>query len=166
MYPTPSATVYGSSVNGILRHGGESEAGTERPRPGAGRPSLETMARKGLWPTPSAHDGKGSYRPGQRRYQLTEVAGPGRTPDNGRLSPDWVEWLMGWPIGWTDPGCDEPRPHPGWEIDPAELPEDDPGHVPRVVEHYKGRRERLKALGNGMVPQCARVGWSPRKGRT
>lgn len=19
-----------------------------------------------------------------------------------RLNPDWVEWLMGWPIGWTD----------------------------------------------------------------
>jgi len=18
------------------------------------------------------------------------------------LNPDWVEWLMGWPIGWTD----------------------------------------------------------------
>ena len=22
--------------------------------------------------------------------------------DNGRLNPDWAEWLMGWPIGWTD----------------------------------------------------------------
>jgi hypothetical protein len=20
----------------------------------------------------------------------------------GQLNPDWVEWLMGWPIGWTD----------------------------------------------------------------
>lgn len=20
----------------------------------------------------------------------------------GQLSADWVEWLMGWPIGWTD----------------------------------------------------------------
>jgi len=20
----------------------------------------------------------------------------------GKLNPDWVEWLMGWPIGWTD----------------------------------------------------------------
>ena len=20
---------------------------------------------------------------------------------NGRLNPTWVEWLMGWPIGWT-----------------------------------------------------------------
>ena len=20
----------------------------------------------------------------------------------GQLNPSWVEWLMGWPIGWTD----------------------------------------------------------------
>ena len=20
----------------------------------------------------------------------------------GKLNPDWVEWLMGWPIGWTE----------------------------------------------------------------
>jgi hypothetical protein len=20
----------------------------------------------------------------------------------GRLNPQWVEWLMGWPVGWTD----------------------------------------------------------------
>jgi hypothetical protein len=22
--------------------------------------------------------------------------------DGGSLNPTWVEWLMGWPIGWTD----------------------------------------------------------------
>ena len=22
--------------------------------------------------------------------------------NGGRLNPEWVEWLMGWPIGWTD----------------------------------------------------------------
>jgi hypothetical protein len=22
--------------------------------------------------------------------------------DGGHLNPEWVEWLMGWPIGWTD----------------------------------------------------------------
>ena len=28
---------------------------------------------------------------------------PGKqnTQDGGKLNPDWVEWLMGWPIGWT-----------------------------------------------------------------
>ena len=23
-------------------------------------------------------------------------------PTGGQLNPNWVEWLMGWPIGWTD----------------------------------------------------------------
>ena len=21
---------------------------------------------------------------------------------DGRLNPEWVEWLMGWPMGWTE----------------------------------------------------------------
>lgn len=24
------------------------------------------------------------------------------TSDGGQLNPEWVEWLMGFPIGWTD----------------------------------------------------------------
>ena len=24
-----------------------------------------------------------------------------QTQVGGQLNPDWVEWLMGWPIGWT-----------------------------------------------------------------
>jgi hypothetical protein len=31
----------------------------------------------------------------ERSQPLTEVVG-------GQLNPNWVEWLMGWPIGWTD----------------------------------------------------------------
>lgn len=72
----------------------------------------------------------------------------------GRLNPDWVEWLMGWPIGWTDLERDDIDEHPGWHHDPA-----DDGSVPRVTERKDLRRKRLKALGNGIVPQCAAVGW-------
>ena len=25
-----------------------------------------------------------------------------RTVTGGSLNPTWVEWLMGWPLGWTD----------------------------------------------------------------
>lgn len=32
-----------------------------------------------------------------------------------------------------------------------------PDEPPRLVEHYRGRRERLKALGNAVVPQCGYV---------
>lgn len=50
---------------------------------------------------PAATTGKEAAGGGQRRRQLTDpdmgVIGAG-----GQLNPDWVEWLMGWPIGWTD----------------------------------------------------------------
>tara|TARA_R110000823_G_scaffold79134_3_gene180250 strand:+ start:416 stop:862 length:447 start_codon:yes stop_codon:yes gene_type:complete len=52
-------------------------------------------------PTPAATDWKGSSKPGQRRGQLTDPA-MGVIPAGGRLNPTWVEWLMGWPLGFTD----------------------------------------------------------------
>ena len=58
---------------------------------------------RGRIPTPAATDWKGSAKEGQRRGQLTDPA-MGVVPAGGRLSPTWVEWLMGWPLGWTD--CD------------------------------------------------------------
>ncbi len=50
----------------------------------------------GAWPTPCASDHHGSYRPGQRRGQLGDAV-----QCHGRLNPDWVEALMGFPPGWT-----------------------------------------------------------------
>ena len=43
-----------------------------------------------MYPTPDANCWKGGGE-GQRRRQL-----------NGKLNPQWVEWLMGYPEGWTD----------------------------------------------------------------
>lgn len=37
----------------------------------------------------------------------------------GQLNPDWVECLMGLPIGWTNPDVETPEPWPGW---PAPMP--------------------------------------------
>jgi len=48
---------------------------------------LENLAK--LFPTPDAHCGKGGAE-NQRKGQL-----------NGALNPEWVEWLMGYPAGWT-----------------------------------------------------------------
>ena len=51
------------------------------------------------WPTPTAHDAKDSGKApseGLRKSPcLAFKAG-------GKLNPTWVEWLMGWPLGWTD----------------------------------------------------------------
>ena len=76
--------------------------GGERSKARAGTGSLAYMARTGkLWPTASASDWKGSSKAGQRRGQLTDPA-MGAIPAGGQLNPTWVEWLMGWPLGWTD----------------------------------------------------------------
>lgn len=57
-----------------------------------------------LWPTPTAMNSSGGAAlckwggAGARKKMRTMV-----TPEemNGPLNPEWVEWLMGWPTGWT-----------------------------------------------------------------
>lgn len=107
MYPTPTAGEHTQNQSAY---------------PGAPvRPTLVGMARYNLWPTPRNNTGPSmdpkhlsldgavrfpspaarDWRSGKGRTenghtpQLPEVVG-------GQLNPDWVEWLMGWPIGWSD----------------------------------------------------------------
>jgi hypothetical protein len=81
LFPTPSASQYGSSQNGINGKGGEFE------RPSAGSPSLETMARHGDLPS--------------RQDRTTSPGGEGFLKPSRVLNPRFVEMLMGWPIDWT-----------------------------------------------------------------
>ena len=53
------------------------------------------------WPTPGANDYKGSYQPGQRRGQLDEATEQKWAGGKAKLNPNFVEWMMGWPVGWT-----------------------------------------------------------------
>jgi hypothetical protein len=70
---------------------------------------------------------------------------------SGKLNPDWVEWLMGWPVGWTrsDEAPDEYAP-PVTEWWVAEPP-----HVPRIVDKTAKFSQRIRCIGNGQVPLCA-----------
>lgn len=57
------------------------------------------------WRTPKASDAphsgrKAPAKPGQTVSLDQQVNGLEHTP--GRLNPTWVEWLMGFPLGWTD----------------------------------------------------------------
>jgi hypothetical protein len=84
LLPTPSASSYGTNQGGA--------AG----RVGKVRASLGTMARKGLLPTPTI---KGNYN----RAGASAKAGDGlATVIGGPLNPEFLEWLMGFPIGWTE----------------------------------------------------------------
>ena len=63
-----------------------------------------------LWPTPTARDHKGGYKGGRIRngkvsWDTLDVAvqyTDNQSKDGGTLNPNWVEWLMGYPIGHTD----------------------------------------------------------------
>lgn len=70
---------------------------------GTPRPSLALMARKNLWPTPKARDwkdGRSEGINGRSSPDLGKVVGQSQA--TGSLNPSWVEWLMGFPIGFTD----------------------------------------------------------------
>jgi len=62
---------------------------------------LQTEVQE-LWSTPTVNDAKNCSLPpsqGKRRSSVTtEIIKAG---GKGSLNPDWVELLMGWPIGWT-----------------------------------------------------------------
>ncbi|MEI7673422.1 MAG: hypothetical protein WCK00_15030, partial [Deltaproteobacteria bacterium] len=53
------------------------------------------------FPTPMATDWKGrsTRSPGKERPESDDDL---PTRIGGSLNPTWVEWLMGWPLGWTD----------------------------------------------------------------
>lgn len=111
LLPTPTASDYGTNQGGASG------------RTGKARPSLSTMARRGLWPTPTvcgnhnkagasptsgdglatavkrwptpcSRDGKGPWSTGTGT-DLPQAAG-------GNLNPTWVAWLMGFPLDWLD----------------------------------------------------------------
>ena len=63
-----------------------------------------------MWPTPAAHEGRLGYqrrdtgKKGTQKSLTTIVIDTegGREKTTGQLNPTWVEWLMGYPSGWTD----------------------------------------------------------------
>ena len=68
-----------------------------------------TPKRMSKWPTPVCQDSRHATTrhldPKNQHWKsnLGEVVMSMEKPNiGGRLNPTWVEWLMGWPLGWTD----------------------------------------------------------------
>jgi len=66
------------------------------------RSNPSPSGRYKIWPTPS--DSKTSGMDTLRFQSLDVKVRDGKTSEQvgGQLNPTWVEWLMGFPIGWTD----------------------------------------------------------------
>jgi hypothetical protein len=131
LLPTPSATSYGTNQGGRMGRVGPVRPSLQTMArqnfwptpctPNGGRVNRqEDIANKGSradgrkvqvslesavkWNTPTARDanslkkvmrGKGSLEKGN------EIIQPLPVQVGGSLNPTWVEWLMGWPLGWT-----------------------------------------------------------------
>jgi hypothetical protein len=71
-------------------------------------PNLETIVGRRTWPTPCASDNKGQGQswfgsdPAEKREGETDHAFAERVGHIWGIESPWVEWLMGWPLGWTD----------------------------------------------------------------
>ena len=101
MWPTPTKSD---------ADGGPGSNGREGPSQETRKsPRLQDMVK---WATPCARDGKEQTLspslamthadPSKSRQLPRQMSAESPELHGGRLSPMWVEWLMGWPLGWTD----------------------------------------------------------------
>jgi len=119
LWPTPRVAVLAGKAKATKTHGWD--------LPAAAKDSLEANPSR-AWPTPCVADAtggrttKGKDRPnecglaktvkmwttpcaddtGHRKKQYPQGGTALSTQAGGQLNPTWVEWLMGFPLGWTD----------------------------------------------------------------
>lgn len=158
------------------------------------------QAQNGLWPTPMTtglRGGSGVPKDLNQRLGLptpTALNGlrsssssdhhPGKWqspghPEYGELNPDWVEWIMGWGIGWTSlnpmpagnlkswlelTSADESNEQQNlwWQADPSDAFENPlpKTTVPPTKKAELVRVHRIAALGNGQVSAVAAAAWT------
>ena len=115
------------------------------------------------WPTPATRDYKGAngYESTLEKLADNKQAHMNQLPnaimvDNGgpcHLNPDWVEKLMGVPTGWTALDGDSNEWQNNWSGDWE-------GDTPRTTDIKKNRTDRIRMLGNGVVPATAAKAWT------
>jgi len=111
--PEPSAWPTPRCADGMLhplRAPSNIQAGMDRQ--GRGSPCrLEDAVSMNRWPTPTATDAVLWATPTTRDHRSGKASAATHARNSRPLSeqvgnllnPTWVEWLMGWPIDWTDP---------------------------------------------------------------
>jgi len=139
VYPSPQAR--------------DSHSGTVKPHGWNTQSNLNDFVLR--YPTPMASDGTKYRLHGDSqaskclasivRFDTPTVHGDGGSgrngamPKFGQLNPDWEEWLMFWPVGWTD--LDTPNVRLVWlepSIDPADY-----GEIPRITNRRDNRPARV-----------------------
>jgi len=108
------------------------------------------------WPTPRASEYKDSGPVGSKShtYMLEKSRLCATVKDESKplamLNPYWVEWLMGWPVGWTSLDKLVSSEILEWSSEPD---------IDRVIDDCDNRAKRIKMLGNGQVPAVVFSAW-------
>jgi hypothetical protein len=106
-----------------------------------------------IWPTPRAAEHKGVGPLGSRSHDhrlakgyldATVQEAEGIT---GKLNPDWEEWLVGLPPGWTLPEGPSLLTAPSLPFHPEPA-------IPRLTTVREHRTDRVRCIGNIVVPQA------------
>lgn len=184
LWPTPSANKITGSGE-IVNADGTPWDGMQKPHSATMGKPIQTALTDAVarWPTPTvdaANERKGKYKQGGTSLSTTvQFATPqardfrtGETsrwenPNHsrnlndqlgGKLNPEFVEWLMAWPVGWSSP---EPLPPERFEqwLHGSNWWDEEFADVSRLTEVVPNRVNRLKALGNGQVSLCAAIAW-------
>jgi hypothetical protein len=101
MWPTPTGMTGGEGVAPSHKNG------THGWNTAAAVNDAQSPTPVQMWPTPTTRDHKGAN---SDEHLAKERGHHDQLPNavkmaghrGGQLNPDWVEWLMGYPTGWTD----------------------------------------------------------------
>jgi hypothetical protein len=100
MFPTPVKSEGHGSMAFKLTDAVQASMGKDMPKM---QKNPQMWDKFKNWPSPKTRDWKDGRTEGTSNRQspdLGKVVGQSKT--TGSLNPTWVEWLMGWPLGWTD----------------------------------------------------------------
>jgi len=89
-WPTPIA--------GLSKHSASPEYWNNRILKGRQTDTHMEVVKR-MWGTPKAQDSRHALRDRGKGNLGEQVSG---LHNGGHLNPTWTEWLMGWPLGWTD----------------------------------------------------------------
>jgi hypothetical protein len=151
-FPTPTATAGTYDLNWKATDG--------RAKPNKLGWAVKEKAKKHSFPSPGTtgmSNGSGNCEKSNKLHEAGVITDDERKSmragNGGQLNPDWVEWLMGWPVAWTRLENTYTN-WMNWEVDPADI-----DVVPRIATDIPNRIDRLRAIGNGQVPQAMVLAW-------
>jgi DNA (cytosine-5)-methyltransferase 1 len=102
LFPTPLKSESNGSQAFKLTDAVEASLGKKMPKSQKNPHKWEEFK---TWPTPRLNDYKGGGQQMIRKdgkSRMDQLCFNVEYQETGRLNPTWVEWLMGWPLGWTD----------------------------------------------------------------